>query len=232
MEEKASLRSIKDWADDDRPREKLVRKGSLALSDAELIAILIRSGNRNESAVDLAKRILALADNNLNTLGRFSVNQLKRFKGIGEAKSVSILAALEVGRRRKRLGPQKFDVITNSKSAFEILCPLIGELPHEEFWVLYLNNSNKVIHTAQMSKGGITGTLVDVRLAFKPALEMGAVAMILAHNHPSGSIRPSSADKQITSKLKEGGYALDIKILDHLIIAQDRYYSFSDKGLL
>ncbi len=232
MQEKSASLSIKNWAIDDKPREKLIQKGSLALSDAELIAILIRSGSQNESAVELAKRILAMADNNLNSLGKFSVNQLKRFKGIGEAKSVSIVAALEIGRRRREGGPQKLNQVSSSRAAYEILFPLIGELPHEEFWILYLNNSNKVIHKAQLSKGGITGTMVDVRLVFKAALEMGAVGMILAHNHPSGTIKPSTADKQITSKLKDAAHALDIKILDHIIVAQDRYFSFSDEGLI
>lgn len=232
MQEKSASLSIKNWAIDDKPREKLIQKGSLALSDAELIAILIRSGSQNESAVELAKRILAMADNNLNSLGKFSVNQLKRFKGIGEAKSVSIVAALEIGRRRREGGAQKLNQVSSSRAAYEILFPLIGELPHEEFWILYLNNSNKVIHKAQLSKGGITGTMVDVRLVFKAALEMGAVGMILAHNHPSGTIKPSTADKQITSKLKDAAHALDIKILDHIIVAQDRYFSFSDEGLI
>lgn len=232
MEEKLTSFSIKNWADDDRPREKLVQKGSFALSDAELIAILIRSGSQNESAVELAKRILAMADNNLNTLGKFSINQLIRFKGMGEAKAVSIAAALEIGRRRRLNGPQRLEEITNSRAAYEVLFPLIGELPHEEFWILYLNNSNKIIHKAQLSKGGITGTLVDTRLVFKPALEMGAVGMILAHNHPSGALQPSVADKQITSKLKNAAQSLEINILDHIIVAQDRYFSFSDKGIL
>src|SRR5690606_32779255 len=215
--EKLTSFSIKNWADDDRPREKLVQKGSFALSDAELIAILIRSGSQNESAVELAKRILATADNNLNTLGKFSINQLIRFKGMGEAKAVSIAAALEIGRRRRLNGPQRLEEITNSRAAYEVLFPLIGELPHEEFWILYLNNSNKIIHKAQLSKGGITGTLVDTRLVFKPALEMGAVGMILAHNHPSGALQPSVADKQITSKLKNAAQSLEINILDHII---------------
>src|SRR5690606_5554082 len=232
MQEKSTSLTIKNWANDDKPREKLVQKGSLALSDAELIAILIRSGSRNESAVELSKRILAMADNNLNSLGKFSVNQLKRFKGIGEAKSVSIVAALEIGRRRREGGPQRLNQISSSRAAYEILFPLIGELPHEEFWNLYLNNSNRVIHKSQLSKGGITGTMVDVRLVFKAALEMGAVGMILAHNHPSGTIKPSTADKQITAKLKNAAQALDIRILDHVIVAQDRYFSFSDEGLI
>lgn len=232
MQEKLASFSIKNWADDDRPREKLVQKGCFALSDAELIAILIGSGSRDESAVELSKRILASVDHNLNELGKLSVNQLMRFKGIGEAKAVSIAAALEMGRRRRMDDTKKITAITSSKDAFELLYPLIGELPHEEFWILYLNNSNKVIHKSQLSKGGITGTLVDVRLVMKQALELGAVGIILAHNHPSGTLKPSLADKQITEKLKKASEALDIKILDHLIVAQHQYMSFADKGIL
>ena len=232
MQEKLASFSIKNWANDDKPREKLVQKGSFALSDAELIAILIGSGSRNESAVELSKRILASVDHNLNELGKLSVNQLMRFKGIGEAKAVSIAAALEVGRRRRMEDTQKITKITSSKDAFELLYPLIGELPHEEFWIVYLNNSNKVIHKSQLSKGGITGTLVDVRLVLKQALELGAVGIILAHNHPSGTLKPSVADKQITEKLKKASEALDIKVLDHLIVTHHQYVSFADKGIL
>ncbi|MCR9227234.1 MAG: DNA repair protein RadC [Flavobacteriaceae bacterium] len=232
MQEKIASFSIKNWADDDRPREKLVQKGSFVLSDAELIAILIGSGSRNESAVELSKRILASVDNNLNELGKLSVNQLMRFKGIGEAKAVTIAAALEMGRRRRLEDTSKIIKIQSSFDAFELLYPLIGELPHEEFWIVYLNNSNKVVHKTQLSKGGITGTLVDVRLVLKQALEIGAVGIILAHNHPSGTLLPSTADKQITQKLKTAADALDIKILDHLILAQQEYVSFADKGIL
>ncbi|MDC6385975.1 JAB domain-containing protein [Flagellimonas taeanensis] len=232
MQEKLASFSIKNWADDDKPREKLVQKGCFVLSDAELIAILIGSGSRDESAVELSKRILASVDHNLNELGKLSVNQLMRFKGIGEAKAVSIAAALEMGRRRRMEDTKKITTITSSKDAFELLYPLIGELPHEEFWILYLNNSNKVIHKSQLSKGGITGTLVDVRLVMKQALELGAVGIILAHNHPSGTLKPSLADKQITEKLKKASEALDIKILDHLIVAHHQYLSFADKGIL
>jgi len=232
MQEKPASFSIKDWADDDKPREKLVQKGSSVLSDAELIAILIGSGSRDESAVDLSKRILASANHNLNELGKLSVNQLMRFKGIGEAKAVTIAAALEIGRRRRADDRSKITKITGSNDVFELLYPLIGELQHEEFWIVYLNNSNKVIHKSQLSKGGITGTLVDVRLVLKQALEFGAVGIILAHNHPSGTLKPSVADKQITEKLKTASEALDIKILDHLILVQHDYFSFADKGIL
>tara|TARA_R110002012_G_scaffold62786_1_gene165109 strand:- start:24392 stop:25090 length:699 start_codon:yes stop_codon:yes gene_type:complete len=232
MQEKLASFSIKNWADDDRPREKLVQKGSFVLSDAELIAILIGSGSREESAVELSKRILASVNHNLNELGKLSVNQLMRFKGIGEAKAVTIAAALEVGRRRRMEDTSKITKIKSSHDVFELLYPLIGELPHEEFWIVYLNNSNKVVQKAQLSKGGITGTLVDVRLVLKQALELGAVGIILAHNHPSGTLEPSTADKQITQKLKMATEALDIKILDHLILTQREYLSFADKGIL
>ncbi|MGW9687245.1 RadC family protein [Flagellimonas sp. 2504JD1-5] len=232
MLEKVVSFSIKNWADDDKPREKLVQKGRSVLSDAELIAILIGSGNKTESAVELSKRILASVNHNLNELGKLSINQLKQFKGIGEAKAVSIAAALEVGRRRRGDDAEKIYRISSSKDAFELLYPLMGELEHEEFWIVYLNNSNKIIHKSQLSKGGITGTLVDVRLVMKQALELGAVGIVLAHNHPSGTIKPSSADKQITKKLQKAGEALDIKVLDHLILTQHNYMSFADKGIL
>ena len=193
---------ITNWSEDDKPREKLMLKGKSALSDAELIAILIGSGSRSESAVDLSKRILASVDNNLNALGKLSISQLMTFKGIGVSKAISIIAALELGRRRRSEEAVELKKVTSSKVIFEIMQPIIGELPHEEFWIIYLNNSNKVISKSQLSKGGITGTLVDVRIVFKTALEMGATALILCHNHPSGTLVPSDADKQITRKLK------------------------------
>ena len=232
MHEKTASFPIKHWAEDDKPREKLVNKGRTVLSDAELIAILIGSGSRKESAVGLSQRILATVNHNLNELGKLSVNQLKQFEGIGDAKAVTIAAALEVGRRRRREEGCSTTKIESSQDAFEILHPVIGELEHEEFWILYLNNSNKVIHKALLSKGGITGTLVDVRLVLKQALELGAVAIILAHNHPSGGLKPSGADKHITQKLKLASEALDIKVLDHLILTQYGYLSFADKGML
>ncbi|WP_426091889.1 RadC family protein [Flavobacterium sp. DSR3-2] len=222
---------ITNWSEDDKPREKLMLKGKSVLSDAELIAILIGSGSRNESAVDLSKRILASVDNNLNALGKLSLSQLMQFRGIGEAKAVSIIAALELGRRRRGEDAVELKKITSSKIIFEIMQPIIGELPHEEFWIIYMNNSNKVISKSQLSKGGITGTLVDVRIVFKTALEMGATALILCHNHPSGTLIPSDADKQITRKLKLAGDNLEIKVLDHLIVTETSYYSFADEGI-
>lgn len=223
---------ITNWAEDDKPREKLMLKGKSALSDAELIAILIGSGSRNESAVELSKRILASIDNNLNALGKLSIQQLITFKGIGEAKAISIVAAMELGRRRRGEDVLELLKITSSKMIFELMQPIIGELPHEEFWIVYLNNSNKVISKSQLSKGGITGTLVDVRLVFKSALEMGATSVILCHNHPSGALTASDADKQITKKLKLAGESLDIKVLDHLIVTERNYFSFADEGIL
>ena len=222
---------ITNWSEDDKPREKLMLKGKSVLSDAELIAILIGSGSRNESAVDLSKRILASVDNNLNALGKLSLSQLMQFRGIGEAKAISIIAALELGRRRRGEDAVELKKITSSKIIFEIMQPIIGELPHEEFWIIYMNNLNKVISKSQLSKGGITGTLVDVRIVFKTALEMGATALILCHNHPSGTLIPSDADKQITRKLKLAGDSLEIKVLDHLIVTETSYYSFADEGI-
>jgi len=224
--------TIKNWAQDDRPREKLLQKGRGALSDAELLAILIATGSRNESAVDLCKKILAKSGNSLNELGKFSVNQLMEFKGIGEAKAITIVAALELGRRRRTEEALEKKKISSSSSVFELMQPVIGDLPHEEFWIVYLNNSNKVIDRFQLSKGGITGTLVDVRLALKKALELGATSIILAHNHPSGNLNPSTSDKQLTQKLKTAGESLDIKVLDHVIVTEKSYFSFADEGLL
>ncbi len=232
MSEKNSSFSIKNWSQDDQPREKLRDKGKATLSDAELLAILIGSGTRNESAVELCKRILASVDNNLNALGKLSMKQLMEFKGIGEAKAITIIAALELGRRRRSEEAVQLKKISSSLSVFELMQPVIGELPHEEFWILYLNNSNKVIQKNQLSKGGITGTLVDVRLVMKMAIEVGAVGLILAHNHPSGSLKPSEADKQITQKLKSAADSLDIKVIDHLIITEKAYFSFADESLI
>lgn len=223
---------ITNWSEYDKPREKLMLKGKSVLSDAELIAILIGSGSRNESAVALSKRILASVDSNLNALGKLSLAQLTQFKGIGEAKAIAIIAALELGRRRRAEEATELTKVTSSKIIFEIMQPIIGELPHEEFWVIYMNNSNKVIYKSQLSKGGITGTLVDVRLVYKMALEMGATALILCHNHPSGTLVPSDADKQITKKVKTAGESLEIKVLDHLIVTERSYFSFADEGLM
>ena len=231
MQEKSKSFSIKNWSDDDKPREKMVQKGKSVLSDAELIAILIGSGSRSESAVELSKRILSSVHNNLNELGKLSIRQLMQFKGIGEAKAVTIAAALEMGRRRRGAGEAKISKITSSRDAFELLRPFLGELPHEEFWIIYLNNANKILQTNQLSKGGLTGTMVDVRIVMRQALELGAVGLILAHNHPSGTLKPSVEDKNVTKKLKSAAAALDIKVLDHLIVTQKDYFSFADGGM-
>ena len=219
------------WAEDDRPREKLQLKGKSALSDSELLAILIGSGSRNESAVQLCQRILASSNNNLNQLSKLSINQLTQFKGIGEAKAITIVAALELGRRRRLEDATELPKITSSKKVFEIMQPIIGELPHEEFWVLYLNNSNKVIFKSQISKGGITGTVVDTRMIFETAFEHYATSIIISHNHPSGKLQASESDLRLTKKLKVAGQTLDVQVLDHVIITEFAYLSFRDDGI-
>lgn len=232
MSESSNSFSIKHWSQDDQPREKLRDKGKSSLSDAELVAILISVGSKEESAVDLCKRILASVDNNLNALGKLSLKQLMAFKGIGEAKAITIAAALELGRRRKLEDAVRQEKISSSRDVFYIMQPMLGELSHEEFWILYLNNSNKVLQKQQLSKGGITGTLVDVRLVLKQALEVGAIALILCHNHPSGTLKPSEADKNITQKIKIAASSIDMKVLDHVIITEKEYFSFADEQIL
>ena len=224
--------TIKSWALDDRPREKLIAKGKQALSDAELIAILIGSGNREESAVALSKRILQSVGNNINNLAKLSVDELMQFRGIGEAKAIAIVTALEFGKRRQFEAGFKKQRITSSKDVFQIMNPLVGDIQHEEFWVLYLNNSNTVLAKQQISKGGLTQTTVDVRLVFKKAIELFGVGIIICHNHPSGKLQPSEADIQLTQKIKDAGISLDIKLLDHLIITEKTYFSFADEGIL
>lgn len=224
--------SIKNWSEDDQPREKLLYKGKNALSDAELVAILIGSGSRNESAVELCKRILQQNNNQLHQLQKQSIQQLMQFKGIGEAKAITIVAALELAKRLQLSETKELTKITSSEDVFKLMQPIIGDLPHEEFWVLLLNNSNKVIYKLQLSKGGLTQTVVDVRMLFKTALEHLATALILVHNHPSGQLVASAADKDITQKIKLAGTSLDIKLLDHLIITQTGYFSFADDDIL
>ena len=224
--------SIKNWSEADRPREKLLNKGKKILTDAELMAILIGSGSRNESAVSLCKRILASADNNLNNVSRFSVQQLIKFKGIGEAKAIIIVASLELGRRQKHQTVPVKPIIKSSNDVFLSMQPILGDLHHEEFWVLFLNNSNKVLQEKMMSSGGQTGTHIDIRLIFKTALEISAIAIILVHNHPSGKLEPSEADKQMTNNIKKGAETLSLKVLDHLIVTEKDYYSFADNGVL
>lgn len=224
--------SIKLWKEDDRPREKMLLKGRDSLSDAELIAILISSGNREESAVDLSKRILATVNNKLNELAVLSISDLIKFKGIGKVKAISIITAITLGRRTQLENALIKPIIKSSKIVFNIMQPQIGNLRHEEFWVLYLNNSNKVIASKRLSKGGITGTLVDVRMLFKKAIALLATGIIVCHNHPSGRITPSLLDKKLTQKIKDAGAILDIKLLDHLIITEKKYFSFADENLL
>ncbi|QTD36950.1 DNA repair protein RadC [Polaribacter batillariae] len=224
--------TIKSWALDDRPREKLIAKGKTSLSDAELVAILIGSGNKKESAVALSKRILQSVDGNINELAKLSVEKLTEFNGIGEAKAISIITALELGKRRQLENTLEKPKISSSKDVANLMQLVIGDLEHEEFWVLFLNNSNKVMAKWQVSKGGLTATIVDVRLLFKRALELASVAIIVCHNHPSGKLQPSLADKQLTQKIKEAGTTLDVKLLDHLIITQKDYFSFADAGIL
>jgi DNA repair protein RadC len=224
--------TIKSWALDDRPREKLLAKGKIALSDAELIAILIGSGNREESAVALSKRILKGVNGNINELAKLSVKKLTIFKGIGDAKAISIITALELGKRRQLEAALEKPKISSSKDVANLMQPVLGDLEHEEFWVLFLNNSNKVVAKSQISKGGLTATIVDIRLVFKSALELASVGIIVCHNHPSGKLLPSTADKQLTQKIKEAGSILDIKLLDHLIITEKAYFSFADENLL
>lgn len=231
MKNNASF-SIRKWNENDRPREKLLVKGKNSLSDSELIAILIGSGNKEESAVALSKRILASVDNQINALGKLSVKQLMNFKGIGEAKAISIVAGLELGKRRKEEHISIIPKINSSIDVFHIMNPIIGDLEHEEFWVLFLNNSNKVLQKKQISIGGKTGTLVDPRIVFRSALEFHATAIILTHNHPSGTLMPSESDKALTQKLKQAGMSLDIKLLDHLIITEKDYFSFADQAIL
>lgn len=224
--------TIKDWSPDDRPREKLIRRGRAALTDAELIAILLGSGTTTASAVDVAKNLLSKVDNNLNNLARLSVKDLTRIRGIGVARAISIVAALELGRRRSALDHGDRPRITCSRDVFELLRPSLMDLPHEEFWVLLLNRANRVIKRMQISQGGVSGTVADPRIIFKSALEELASGIILAHNHPSGNLTASQADRDLTRKLTEGGRLLDVQVLDHVILAGQRYYSFADEGLL
>ncbi len=224
--------SIKTWAEEDRPREKFALKGKMLLSDAELIAILIGSGNTDESAVELSKRILSSVSNNLNELGKTDLAELMKFKGIGEAKAITIAAALELGRRRKLTEVIKNPKITSSSNAFEIMEPILADLKHEEFWVLILNQGNKVIHKAKVSSGGVSTTVADSKMIFKPAIEKLGSSIILCHNHPSGNLKPSAADIQLTKKNVEAGKLLDIRVLDHIIVANNKYYSFADEGMM
>lgn len=223
---------IKSWADDDKPREKLLSKGAEALSDAELIAILFGSGSREESAVALSQRILRQYDNNVNDLGRVSLDELIRFKGIGPAKAITLLAALELGRRRQHTEAKALPIIGSSQDAFHILQPLVADLDHEQFYILFLNRANKVMGHDRVSAGGVSGTVVDPKIIFRKALSAKASGIILCHNHPSGNLKPSQADRDITHKLFAAGKHLEINVIDHLIITHSGYFSFADEGIL
>ncbi|HCN50852.1 MAG TPA: hypothetical protein DIT10_17485 [Chryseobacterium sp.] len=224
--------TIKFLAEDDRPREKLLHKGKGSLSDSELLAIIMGSGNKGESAVELARKILISVDNNWHQLSLLSVKDLMKFKGIGEAKAISITSALEIGRRKSGQEIPEKTTIGNSNDAYLILKNKLSDLRTEEFWAIFLNTSNKVIHVSQLTQGGINQSVVDVRVLFKTALDHFSTGVIIAHNHPSGSLKPSREDISITQKIKEAGKTLSIQLLDHLIITQDSYFSFSDAGLL
>lgn len=224
--------SIKEWAVEDRPREKMQAKGVRSLSEAELIAILIGSGNLDESAVEVSRRIMASVNNNLNELGKKNINDLQKFKGIGPAKAITIAAAMELGRRRKESEPDEKPKVITSGDAAAIFKPLLSDLPHEEFWVLMLNRNNLYIDKMMVSQGGLAGTVIDVRIILKMALDKLACSIILCHNHPSGNLIPSEADKDITKKIKEAGKHMDIPVLDHIIIGNGSYFSFADDGLI
>jgi len=224
--------SIKQWALEDRPREKMLYKGISSLSDAELVAILLGSGNSDLSAVDLAREVLKLADNNLNKLGKLDLHDLKKLKGVGVAKAVNIMAALELGRRRKSEDITREKKIRSSSDVYELFHSLLSDLSHEEFWVLYLNRSNRILSRQRISQGGISGTITDVRLIMKMGIELLASSIIVCHNHPSGNREPSEADTRITLKIKEASSFFDISLLDHVIVTDSGYYSFADNGNL
>ncbi len=224
--------SLKLWSEEDRPREKLMTKGRHTLSDTELLAILIGTGTKNETAVELARKVLITNENSLNKLSKLNVKDLTKIKGIGQAKAINILAALELGKRRKETIETKVAQITSSKDAVDIFQPLLGDLQHEEFWVLFLNRANRILKKQQISTGGMSGTVADPRMIFKAALDEKAIAIILCHNHPSGNTQPSSADIQLTKNIVEAGKVLEINVLDHLIITQNSFYSFADEGII
>jgi len=220
------------WAEDDRPREKLLLKGRSSLSDAEILAILIGSGTKSQSAVDLAKQILQQVDQNLNNLARLSVNDLTKIKGIGKVKAISIVSALELGRRRKESNLSPKPRITCSSDVLDVIKPDLLDLNHEEFWVIILNRANYVLNKTQISSGGISGTVADPKLIFKSALEQNGSSIILIHNHPSGNLKPSQADINLTKNLKEAGKFMEIPVLDHIIVSDNCYFSFADEGLI
>lgn len=235
MEEKAyhhAKLKIKSWAEEDRPREKLMLKGRANLSNAELLAILLGSGSTQLSAVGLAQHILNDFGQDLERLGKASVAEMKKFKGVGEAKAITILAAMELGRRRQAGLVTDRPKIKSSQDAYRVIAPKLLDLPHEEFWILLLNRSNTVTSKYRISTGGVSGTVVDAKMVFKTAVENLASSIILCHNHPSGNLQPSQADIDLTQKLKKAGVTLDCLVLDHLIIGRKGYYSFADEGML
>lgn len=229
---KTRLSGIQAWAEEDRPREKLLLKGKANLTDAELLAILFNTGTRNKTAIDLAREILSEANQDLNRLARFTVQEFKSVGGIGEAKAITIIAALELGRRREKTEIKDKKVISSSKEVFDFFKPVLGELPFEEFWILVLNRANKVLVARKISEGGVAGTVADPKRIFKQVLDDGGCQFIAVHNHPSGVTKPSEADIRLTKKLSEGGLLLDISLLDHVIIAETGYFSFADEGIL
>lgn len=224
--------SIKDWAKDDRPREKLLSKGPMALSDSELLAILLINGNKEKTAVDLAREILQLGKNNLNELGKLSVRELTKIKGIGQAKAITVAAALELGRRRQAGNFLGKMVIKDSRDIGNYLQVLLKDYKQEVFAVVFLNRANKINHFEIVSEGGITGTVADPRIILKKALEENAVSLILCHNHPSGNLKPSRSDEDLTFKIKEAARYFDIKVIDHVIVSEEGYFSFADEGIL
>jgi len=232
MENSPQKTTIKNWSESDRPREKLLLKGKTALSDAELIAILIGSGSRDESAVELSKRILKMCDDSLIELSLMTLNDLQKFKGIGEAKAITIAAALELGRRRRGAEVMEKKTIRTSREAYEIIQMHLGDSLYEQFIVLFLNRSHQIIKAQIISEGGITGTVADPKKIFRLAFDCNAVSIVLGHNHPSGSVKPSSHDIDLTKKIKRAGESLEIAVLDHIIVGSEVYYSFADEGIM
>jgi DNA repair protein RadC len=230
--EKSGKLSIKNWAEADRPREKLLEKGRNALSDAELIAILLGSGTKDLTAVELAKNILHHVGNDLNKLGKLSIKELMQHKGVGKAKAITIAAALELGRRRKESESKQKKFIKSSKDAYEFISPFLSDLHHEEFWAIYLNRNNSIIHYAKIGQGGISATIADIRIILKTAIEQLASGIIICHNHPSGNIKPSESDISLTNRIKEAAKLLEINLLDHIIFTDKSYYSFADEAKL
>lgn len=224
--------TIKNWSEEDRPREKYAVKGASTLSDAELLAILLGSGNRDESAVELARRLLREHDNNLSCLGRASLEKITTYQGIGQAKGITVLAAMELGRRRSREHSIEQPAIRSSSQLDQYFRSFLADLEYEEFWILLLNRSNRIIDRFQISKGGVAGTTVDLRLIFKLAIQHLASGIVLGHNHPSGNKKPSLSDLRITRRIVETGDLLQIPILDHIIVTPNGYTSFADESLI